>query len=570
MYLTEEDFEKHLINIERSDYLPVDTEGSINHPFSQTWGLSTSANSVPEYFAFNHAVGSNLPSSWLPRLRDIILNHPCLIFHNAKHDLRALQNLGIDYQGKFYDTMLMAHMNDENIFSKELDYLSKLFGGDPKRKSEEMNLLIKAYGWHIVPVDYIRPYGANDAYITGELFYNLFDNFRAQGFDGDLWDVKQKFIRLMSKIENTGIPIDVRLSEQELERGLGIMAEIQSSLGFNPSSSTELGNFLLEEMGLPVLKRSGKTDKPSFDKYVMQAYDEILSLREDKRATQILTYRGWQKTTSSNYRRYLEGLDPDGRLRCNYKLHGTHTCRMSCEDPNLQQIPRESSNDWNGRLKEAFIAEEGFTAYEADFSQLELRLGAAYGKEARLIEIFESDRDIFDEMARDLGMSRFNTKTLNYTMQFGGGATRVKNVFGLESELAAKGIIKNYFKRYPGLAKASNLAKFRAEQNGFVKYWTGRRRHFADVAEEARKAFNSVCQGGAFEIVKRRMIAVDEAGLNNEECRMDLQVHDSARFEIQNGKEHIYIPEIQNIMEDVNSDFNFGVRFRVKIKKWGE
>lgn len=569
MYLTEEDFEKHLFNIQRSQFLPTDTEGELNHPFANTWGVSTSANSVPEYFAFNHFVGDNLPDSWLPRLKETITNHPCLIFHNAKHDLRALKALGIDYQGKFYDTMLMAHMIDENIFSKELDYLSKMYGGEPKRKSEEMALLIKAFGWKFVPVDYIRPYSANDAYITGELFHKLYPDFQEQGFDGELWDIEQKFIRLMAKIEDNGIPIDIALSEQEFERGIGIMKEIQGYLGFNPASPIELGNFLLDEMKLPPYPKKTKGGKNTFNKQAMMYYDELLQLTNDKRAELILTYRGWQKTTSSNYKRYLEDVHPDGRLRPNYKLHGTLTGRLSCEKPNLQQIPRESSNDWNGHLKRAFITEEGFTAYEADFSQLELRLGTAYGKVSRLKEIFAEDRDIFDEMSKDLGMSRFNTKTLNYTLQFGGGANRIKDVFGV-SELAAKAIIRNYFNQYPGLAKASNQAKFLAEQRGYVRYWTNRRRHFSNQYDESRKAFNAICQGGAFEIVKRRMIALDEAGLNNSECRMDLQVHDSVRFEIENGKEGIYLPEIERIMENVNEDFNFGVRFRVKIKRWGE
>lgn len=566
--ITEEDFEKHLINMQRADHLVIDTEGSLTHPYSVTWGLSTSSHSVAEYFPFRHQLGDNLPADWLDPISRIIVKHPCVVFHNAKHDLRALENLGIYRTGKFYDTMLMAHMNNENYFSKELDYLSKHFGGEPKRKSDVMDQLIKAFGWHAIPAELIREYGANDAYITQELFYNLYPDFQEQGFDGELWDYEQKFIRLMARIENRGIPVDVDLSERELARGLQIMDEIKRSLGFDPAKSTELSRFLLDEMKLPVLKRSKKTNKPSFDKEVMKAYDEMLQATNDKRAREILIFRGWQKTTSSNYRRYLELLGPDGRLRANYKIHGTVTGRMSCEDPNLQQIPRESENDWNGRLKRAFITDPEFAAFEADFSQLEFRIAAAYGKVQRLIDIFNDPRrDIFSEMAEDLGLSRHDTKTFNYTLQYGGGADRISAVFGL-GRLAAKGRIRQYYEQYPGLAKATSLAKLRMEQNGFVRYWTGRRRHKGPY-DDGHKAFNSVCQGGAFEIVKRRMIALDEAGLNNDECRMDLQVHDSIRFEIERGKEKIYIPEIQNIMEDVNSDFNFGVQFKVDIHKWG-
>jgi DNA polymerase-1 len=347
------------------------------------------------------------------------------------------------------------------------------------------------------------------------------------------------------------------------------MSNIKSNLGLNPSSPNELGHFLLEELSLPIVKKTKKGGKPSFDKEAMKVYDELLQQVNDNRASLILTYRGWQKTTSSNYRPYLEMLDPDGRLRASFKQHGTVTGRLSCEKPNLQQIPRVSENDWNGHLKSAIIVESGRTAWEVDFSQGEFRLGTAYAKQRNLIDIFnDSQRDIFEEMAKDLGMTRNNVKTLNYLLQYGGGEGKISSTFGV-SHLAAKAIKGNYYKNYPGLAKAANLALLRCRQNGFVKYWTGRRRHLPYLAQdEGHLPFNSVIQGGFFEIVKRQMIRCDEAGLNNEECYMDLQVHDSVRFDIEDGKEGDYLPEIKRIMEDVQPDF--GVKFRVDIKKWGE
>jgi len=74
-------------------------------------------------------------------------------------------------------------------------------------------------------------------------------------------------------------------------------------------------------------------------------------------------------------------------------------------------------------------------------------------------------------------------------------------------------------------------------------------------------------QGGAFEIVKRQLLEVKRAGLASDECLLNLQVHDSGVFEIENGKEHTYIPEIRRIMEDVQQEF--GVNFKVDVHKWG-
>lgn len=565
-------FNEYLQDMREANYLAVDTEGSTNHPFSNTNGVSTSVDAIAHYWPVNHRVmpgadrETNYSRELIQQLLDVLANHSCLVFHNAKHDLRALENLGLTYRGKFYDTMLMAHMVNENWVSKSLDYLSRIHGGQPKNRTDDMNLIIKAMGWDWIPIDMMRPYATNDALITEGLFQNLWTEFNLQGFNGELWDWEQKFTRLMGEVENTGILVDQSLAEHELERGEKIMRSLENELGFKPSSPKELGHFLLDEMKLPVVKRSKKTDKPSFDKEAMKVYDELLQQRDDERAHKILIYRGWLKTTSSNYRPYLELIGPDGRLHPSFKLHGTRTGRLSCEHPNLQQIPRESENDWNGALKKVFIVEQGRRAYELDYSQLEFRLGAGYAKEAKLIEVFNDfERDVFSEMAEELGMKRHHTKTLNYTLQYGGGAKRISGVFGV-SLAAARAIIDNYYAKYPGLRKISRYAESRCQDQGYVKYWTGRRRHFPDPARDGHKAFNAVIQGGAFEIVKRAMIRGWEAGLVNEECRLDLQVHDSIRLDIEEGKEEVYTQEWKSIMENVETDF--GVKFKVDVKPW--
>jgi DNA polymerase-1 len=573
-YVSWDRFQDHLDICRKAETLSVDTEGTITHPHSETWGLSLSGNRCSEYYAFNHMFPGNLPQEWLRPLQEVIVNHPRVVMHNAKHDIRALQNLDIDIQNldNWYCTMMMAHMNNENYASKKLDWLSRHFGGMPKRNEEVMQAVIKGFGWDWLPVEIMRPYGADDALITEDLFYSLYPSFQEQGFDGDLWNWERRFTRFLIELENTGILVDQDLSQRELERGEKIMAELVKKLGFNPGSPKQLGEFLIGNMGLPVVKwnydKQGNRTSASFDKYAMEEYDRMLSQSGDERARLVLTYRGWQKTTSSNYRPYLELLGPDGRLRPNYKQHGTHTGRLSCETPNLQQIPKESAKDWNGRLKRAFITERGRTPWQFDYSQLEFRLGAAYGRVSRLIDVFaDPTRDVFTEMAKDLRMERQDVKTLTYTIQFGGGVTRIKDVFGVP-EHRAKQIRDNFFKAYRGLQIASRKAQDTAWRNGgYIRYWTGRRRHFMDLDKEAHKAFNSAIQGGAFEITKRQMIKLMEAGLHNDECKIDLQVHDAIRADIEDGKEHIYIPEIKRIMEDV--DKRFGVDFRVDVEKWG-
>lgn len=563
-YLTREEFEKYLEHFRKFDEITVDTEGTLDHPFSQTWGLSISAGGVGDYFAFYHRFGDNLPESWLFELRDILLSRKCLDFHHAKHDLRALRNLGIDYRGPFHCTMLMSHMTDENRYSQELDSLSKLFGGEPKRNADVIKSLGGAFGYDSIPVDIWRDYGFNDAYITEELKTKLQPDFELQGFEGKLWGVEQEFAHLLMDMEDTGIRINQPFCEQEYERGTKIMSGLRTKLGFNPNSTKDLEEFLLGELKLPVLKRT-KKGNPSFDKEVMQVYDEVLDRRDDDRAKKVLAYRGWSKTTGSNYGPYLEKLSQDGRFRVNFKQHGTVSGRLSASI--LHQIPKQSSKDWNGQLKMAFIPRDGYTLWDFDYSQVEFRLTATYAKQQSLLDIFNDDtRDIFNEMAAELGMERDPTKTLNYTIMFGGGWRRISAVFGV-SELAAKAIINKYYKRYPRLRIFKDKCEAKAREKGWVGLWTGRRRHFM-FESEYHKAQNSIIQGGAFEIVKRQLIKTKRAGLIVPgECDLVLQVHDDAVFEIENGKEHIYVPEIIHILENVRPDF--GVKFKVDAHKWG-
>ncbi|MBK6790885.1 MAG: hypothetical protein IPG77_25530 [Betaproteobacteria bacterium] len=265
----------------------------------------------------------------------------------------------------------------------------------------------------------MRPYAIYDAVLTLKLYKALKKYFDEENL-GTYWKHKQEFIRTIIAMESRGIKVDVSLCKELTEIGTSVLADLTYELGGNPGSSIFLKKILIDDLKLPVVKRSTKTNAPSFDKEAMTIYDEILEHRDNPTANLIKQYRGWQKSVTSNYLPYVELLSLDGRLRPNYKLHGTKTGRMSCEKPNLQQIPRVSDKPWNGKMKAAFIPEDGFELWEFDYSQLELRLGTAYAKEETLKRVFADDRDIpLSEMATTIGMSRQDIKTLVYMTQYG-------------------------------------------------------------------------------------------------------------------------------------------------------
>lgn len=517
------------------------------------------------YFPFRHGT-SNLHPSYREALK-VLLEASVCVYHNSKFDLVSLGTLGINPRRKFYDTMLMAHWVNENLYSKELEALARIIGYPGKEKSDLFKQFVKLYGWGYLPPELMADYAAHDTEITWQVFEHFYPQFIEQGFDGELWEIEQQFIlEVVIPMEGRGIRTDLELAEKEVERGERRMLEIRDEIKLNPGSTKDLRTLLIDQLKLPVVKLTDG-GQPSMDKEAMKVYEEILERQNSPVAKRVLEYRGYQKTVSSNWRAYLELVSPDGRVRPNFKLHGTKTGRLSCEKPNLQQIPKVSDKEWNKYVKPGFIAKDGFTLWEADYSQLELRLGAAYAQEQSLIEVFaDPNRDIFTEMSVVLGMSRFDTKTFVYSTQYGAGIKRISDVFGVSKQEAA-GIRDDYFRAYPGFKKITDLAALRCRSQGYLKLWTGRRRHFQYPKSEDHKAFNSAMQGGAAEIVKRSMLRVVREADQNE-CGLLLQVHDSMVLEIENGKEEKYSELVTDIMADVKPDF--GVKFKADWHRWGE
>lgn len=387
-----------------------------------------------------------------------------------------------------------------------------------------------------------------------------------------LWEIESDFIRLMAGIKQRGIKIDVAFSRAKAIEGTRILNRIRSELGWNPGSPDQIGKYLINDLGLPVLKKT-PGGKASFDKEALEEYELYLDATGDETAQKVLTYRGWQKTVSSNFQAYLDLMDENEILHPNYKLHGARTCRMSCEKPNLQQIPRESVKPWNGDVKKAFIPRE-YELYEDhsitkntpcgelkhrtfDFKQLEFRLAAAYAKELELLEMFNSGADIFEEMSTRMGRPRPQIKTFVYASLYGAGKAKTALILKVPKS-EGDAFYDEYHGTWPGFKKTAAKATQIAQKNGYIEYWSGRRRHLHK--SEAHLAWNSVLQGGAFEIVKRRMLAVKDEPIV-------LQVHDSITTE---DDDNCDFDRIKKTLEAVPESKQLGVKFEVDVVVEGE
>ena len=534
--------------------------------------IATVVDGTPysHYFPFHHQTGDNCGNDVYTLLKDLLEGDHTLVFCNAQYDILSLETIGIRVEHtNFIDVPTVAHLINENKpYNKGLDSLAQFYLKDSGKHKDPFLEKQKKIGWPETTWEQMWPYAVVDAELTWRLWSVLRITHQWEDLPDEIWPHKQDLVRVLLSMKRKGVRINVQLAQEYVQKGEIQMDKLQKELGINPASPKQMKKLLIDDLGLPVVKNSKLTGAPSFDKEAMLAYDSMLEKLENPAARQIKEFRGWQKAVSAAYRPYLELVDVDGRLRCSYRLHGTATGRLSCAEPNLQQIPKSSDKEWNGKVKECFIPEDGYTLINADFSQLELRLATAYAGEQELKEVFNEGRDIFTEMSKQLGMSRHDTKTLVYSMQYGAGEQRLMNAFGVDKE-TAKQIRQNYFDTYPHFRRLNERCTAKVEQTGEIRIWSGRVRHFEN-RNEAYKAMNSLIQGGGADIVERIMVKCFKE-LEGPECRMLLQVHDSITFEVKESVVPQYIEKIRTLMEDVNAvtgEVDFDVRFAVEVENW--
>lgn len=564
-----EEADKVALDTENNGHLNLFDEDVITTGFS----LTVKRNGVyfSEYFPVAHSRGVNYSREyWEPILRKAITLK--VIMHNAKHDMRSVAMIlgepGVAPFREFYDTTRMCHMVNENRpQAYSLENCCQLYLGHPgKVKSFEFTALMKVFGWARISPMEIREYAEGDTENTYKLFEVVAAKLAAEAGAENIkyWKtLEMPNYKVLYKMNTLGVRIDLDFCKEWEERSERAMYQIRQELGFDPAKPSQLKPVIYDELGLPVILNRKPNKQgirmPTLDKTAMERYDMMMEHMNNPIARKIIEYRGWNKALTSYYRPYQDKVDPDGRLRPDYASHGTVTGRFACSNPNLQQIPKETENKpWSAQVKSCFIPDDGYELWEFDYSQLELRLGAAFGNDKKLLEIFNdpAERDIFTEMAAEMGWSRQDTKTFVYSVDYGAGKGRVSDVFGV-SKAKAQQLIDEFYEAYPGLGRINGRSKAEAETTGRLRLWSGRYRHF-ESREEGYKAFNSLIQGGSADLVKQVMnnIHRELPGV-----RMLLQVHDSLWFELPKGSEGLR-RDIVNIMENPFPD-NDRVVFRV-------
>jgi DNA polymerase-1 len=576
--MDETSVDRHLNAVMEADIVAVDTETTgldgIKDGRDYFTGISIAyrlgaLGILTAYFPFNHEGSGNLDKRYLTRIVSTLSNKP-LIWHHRKFDSHSVRTAGIDpaelMRKRQFDVMMEAQLLNENWPSKELDWLSKVVLKEGKgEEADEAAKWGNVFGWGTVPIDIMEKRARIDTDRTLRLHEALWPKLEEEGLD-QLWDAESAFTDVLRKMESEGVGVRTDFAEAKLRQGRARMGDIEEQLDLKPTNAN-IAPILFDELGFPVLEQSEKTGKPSLNKKVMEEYDLMLQASGNPLAQLVLEYRGWQTACGLLYEPTLRLLSPDGRIRTNYKQHGPVTSRLSSAGPNMQQIPRKGTKEWNGDAKTMFTA--GCDCCELwgfDYSQLEFRLSAAYGGEPWLIEAFnDPDADVFTSMSERIGAPRQVCKTFTYANLYGAGLEKIAYTLGKKPH-EIEDLYANFIDSISHIKSASRRATRLAEQRKYVRYWTGRRRHFG-WDDGYHKAFNSLLQGGAAELVKHAMLSCREVEDNSQhgDCRMVLQVHDEIVFRIRKGTINKYRPEIIKRMTGFPQ---FGIPLAVEGKVW--
>jgi len=559
---TPEAFEEFLAQLGLQKCISLDTETTSVWPrWAKLVGMSFSwSDREAWYLPLRAPAGERYldPPSTLSALRPILEN-PAVekIGQNLKYDMIVLRAAGVQLAGVAFDTMVASYLLDAGRRNHNLDELAHTYLGHETIKIGELigtgkRAPPRSGGrrrMDEVPVRQVADYAGEDAWLPTLLRPILAKRLDEAGLGDLLNSLELPLIDVLVELEYNGIKVDTaRLAELSRRFGRRIETaeqEIYALAGrrFNIASPKQLQALLFDELKLPVVKKTAQSG-PSTDAEVLSELAPLHPL-----PAKILEYRQYAKLKSTYVDALPEMVCPEtGRVHASFNQVVAATGRLSCNDPNLQNIPVRTEE---GReIRSAFVpGEKGWVLLAADYSQIELRVLAHFSGDQRLCEAFAHDEDIHARVASQVNgvplegvtpAMRRAAKAVNFGVIYGQGAFGLARALGIDQDQAAK-FIDSYFEGYPGIEKFLGQVLAECREMGYVTTILGRRRAISGVRQGAgrqrnlaeRTAVNTVVQGSAADLIKLAMVAIHRR-LRQERlpARMLLQIHDELIFEV--------------------------------------
>lgn len=499
-----------------------------------------------------------------------LFENPQLSFygHNVKYDCHVLNNYGIHVGRLAFDTMVSSYVLNSHKRQHSLDNLALEYFGKVKIPiSDLIGKGKKQLSMREVAVEAVCNYCCEDVDYTCRLKKTLEEQLKTRGLDQLFSTLELPLLPVLAGMERRGIYLDeANLSAFSKELALQIQELAQqiyndAGVEFNLNSPAQMEKILFDRLSIPYPKRHTGSRSTA---------DEILEIlkMDFPIAAKIQKYRELEKLRST----YVDSLPHDvnrktGRIHCTFNQSVAATGRLSCQDPNLQNIPVRTEN--GRRIREAFRPQNpGWSYLAADYSQIELRLLAHLSEDPQLLNAFQQQEDIHvrtaaaiyhvpvEQVSKEM---RYSAKAVNFGIIYG------QQAFGLAQELGitnseAAAFIQAYFRQFTRVKEFLEDCKAKARETGRAVTYTGRQRLIPEIhsrngqlrMQAERLALNTPFQGTAADMIKMAMLKIDEQihrlGLKG---YMILQIHDELVFEVPDDELEAFKPMVKEAMEQV-------------------
>lgn len=549
------------------------------------------------YVPVAHRVGTNIEKdAFFAFLTAFLMDKTLIkIAHNIAFESSMAYARGIVIQAPVYDTICASQMSLKSIYE-----FRKLNESGLKRLAEELfgeplpSFSSVTDGKHFDELDAqdeetVR-YGSADSDFALRLYHKFNDWF-------DRYLPKHRYI--VEEIESptavylgimktNGIPVNLPLmqerkaeAENEMER---IRREIEFIIGdvnIGANCSTQaFKNYLYKDLGLPILKTT-ETNREAADDMTMTLLKEWCDENRPELSglfTLVQEYRKWGKIKSTYIDGYLKYLNSvTGCIHPELFALSTDTGRMNCRNPNAQNMPRKT-NDPIG-VRNFIKAPEGCLILSLDFSQIELRVGAFYCRDVRMLDTYRKNGDIHaattsvifgvsyeeaqDKHSENYKEHRTIAKNVNFGTFYGlfprGLQKTLKFKAGVEKSVSeCEEILFNLKHGYKGLTAWQEETKADAARRMYSETWLGRRRYLPGITSDnwgqksfaERCALNTPIQGTAADILKLAITRI-LAGLPEREwLKPILQIHDELTFIIPEDRLKEAVAFIRVCMEE--------------------
>ena len=558
--LTNKEFEALLDRLSRAEIAAIDTETtSLNYMQAEIVGISVAIVSNEAYYIpLMHeydGVPNQLDREYvLQKLKPWLEDKEAKkIGHNLKYDSHIFANHGIELNGTDFDSMLESYVLNSTATRHNLNAVAKRYLNlDTTSYEDVAGKGAKQIGFNQVNLEDAIHYAAEDADVSFQLHQTLHPKLMEINSLAKLYtNIEAPLLKVLQTIERNGVLIDESMLQKQSDQFAITLKELESkaySLAgaeFNLNSPKQLQEILYDKLSLPILKKTPK-GQPSTAESVLQRLAEDFPIVQT-----ILNYRTTAKlkTTYTDKLPLMVNQDT-GRVHTSYHQAVTATGRLSSSDPNLQNIPIRTAE--GRRIRQAFIAPNGFQILAADYSQIELRIMAHNSQDPGLLDAFQAGLDIHQATAAEIfavdlqsvsAEQRRSAKAINFGLIYGMSA------FGLTRQLGitrgdAQEYIELYFARYPKVKEYMDAIRNQARESGFVETVFGRRLYLPDIDSRnyqrrqyaERSAINAPMQGTAADIIKKAMIDLEQRLVAESiNAKIIMQVHDELVLEVEDS-----------------------------------